>query len=785
MSRTMGFLLAVIALIGPVQLTGAAELDHILFQTIRRRDNLLLETLLRQGTPVSLQTTDGTTPLMYAALRGNAQSVRLLIKRGADPKASNDIGATALLWAAGDREKVRMLLDQGADPNARSKLGNTPLIAAAAYPDSTATLELLLAAGAKIQEKNRAGVTALRQAVTAGDLESVKLLLDKGAGGSKKGLASELAIAAGRGYREIVEVLLEHKASPNSANGRSALNAALLAQQPDIARLLIKKGASLKQNLRPGNVPPVVLSAYTEIGDTSVAKLMIEKGVDVQAANQYDETALIWARKRGNQQLVDLYVKAGSPDEPLKTKQIPDHPLKLEDSNRKDVLTSSVAKATKLLQVSSDGFLKRRENCVSCHHQNLPAVALGWAHERGLDVDEASIERMITAQLRSWRPRIDRAYQMDRPVPVAPRFIGYGLIGFAALGYPRDEVTDAMVWYLAAIQQPDGHWVPGMLRPPMGGAEIVATSLAMRALQLYPLEGSEKELKARVQRAKDWLAAAQPRLHQERVFKLIGLGWAGVPPAELGDTMQELLEEQREDGGWAQLPQLGSDAWATGQTLVALHTAGGLPTDHDAYRRGIEFLLRSQFADGSWYVRSRTWPFQTHFESKFPHGKDQWVSAPATAWSAMALTLALEPSKSRTVLRGNVSAKADTPATPDRPSKPTTTPDLSVGRVDYVKHIKPILQRSCASCHSGEKPKAGFDVTKRASLLQGGDSGEAAIVAGQSQRGQLLQFVSDRVEDLEMPPLRSRKKFPALTESEIKLLRNWIQQGAKFDDAQP
>ena len=46
-------------------------------------------------------------------------------------------------------------------------------------------------------------------------------------------------------------------------------------------------------------------------------------------------------------------------------------------------------------------------------------------------------------------------------------------------------------------------------------------------------------------------------------------------------------------------------------------------------------LLRTQCDDGSWYVQTRSWPFQPYFESKFPYGRDQWISAPATAWAVM------------------------------------------------------------------------------------------------------------------------------------------------------
>ena len=99
----------------------------------------------------------------------------------------------------------------------------------------------------------------------------------------------------------------------------------------------------------------------------------------------------------------------------------------------------------------------------------------------------------------------------------------------------------------------------------------------------------------------------------------------------------KLMAEQRSDGGWAQLPTLTSDAYATGQALVALKTTGALKAGDAAYRRGVQFLLKTQMEDGSWYVRSRSIPFQPYFESDFPYGADQFISAAATNWASMAL----------------------------------------------------------------------------------------------------------------------------------------------------
>ena len=76
---------------------------------------------------------------------------------------------------------------------------------------------------------------------------------------------------------------------------------------------------------------------------------------------------------------------------------------------------------------------------------------------------------------------------------------------------------------------------------------------------------------------------------------------------------------------------------------MALKEAGALPVTDKAYKRGIEFLLKTQLEDGSWYVKSRSIPFQPYFESGFPHGHDQWISAAASNWATMALALSIGP----------------------------------------------------------------------------------------------------------------------------------------------
>ena len=154
------------------------------------------------------------------------------------------------------------------------------------------------------------------------------------------------------------------------------------------------------------------------------------------------------------------------------------------------------------------------------------------------------------------------------------------------------------------------------------------------------------EVEPGIARARQWLVKADPQNATDRGYQLLGLGWAKAAQEEIGGVVAKLLAEQREDGGWSQLPDRASDSFATGLVLVALHQAGGLPTADPSYREGVKFLLTTQKEDGSWLVETRiTNPEQIYFESGFPHGKNQWISISGTSWATMALTLAVDPGR--------------------------------------------------------------------------------------------------------------------------------------------
>ena len=215
---------------------------------------------------------------------------------------------------------------------------------------------------------------------------------------------------------------------------------------------------------------------------------------------------------------------------------------------------------------------------------------------------------------------------------------GYTLFGYSVAQLPADELADSAVHHLASIQGIDGRWNGNLPRAPMQNGDVGATALAVNALQKYPLPGRKAEFAERVERARRWLWNVKPANTDERVFQLLGLAWAGESSQRLQPLAKRLMVEQREDGGWSQLPTLTSDAYATGQSVYALRVAMGMNVTNPTIEKGQRYLLQTQLDDGSWYVRRRAFPFQPTMKSGFPHGKDSWISAAASSWAVLALS---------------------------------------------------------------------------------------------------------------------------------------------------
>ena len=99
---------------------------------------------------------------------------------------------------------------------------------------------------------------------------------------------------------------------------------------------------------------------------------------------------------------------------------------------------------------------------------------------------------------------------------------------------------------------------------------------------------------------------------------------------------------------------------------------------------------------------------------------------------------------------------------------------------DFVRDVRPILERSCFGCHGPDKQKSGYRLDVRVIALKGGDSGEVAIVPHSAKKSPLIRYVSGEDEEMLMPPKKSNK--PRLTAAEMETLRAWIDAGPSWPD---
>lgn len=518
-----------------------------------------------------------------------------------------DSAADAL--AAAIRQGGRTNIDRAfsASPHAatgRAAGGSTTLMYAALYGDA-ALVGRLLAAGADPNQSNVAGATALMWAIP--HVDRMQALIKAGArvdARSEEG-RTPLLIAAGIvGAGPALRLLLDNGAKPSAAvaGDLTPLREAARVDDSDMFQMLLDHGAD-----------PRTLGADTL--RINCFRCAVAAGVGAGGP-------------LGRQQPQDTGLR---PTLSPQKRAVPVTVRSVTDQS----IHEAVDRSLPLLQRISEPFIKKT-GCVSCHHDSLVAMAVSDARRNGYRVDEQAdhVLRSTTATyLESWRERT----LQNRGIAGQQDTINYLLVGLAASGHPADEATDAQSLWLLRRQAQDGRWPAWALRPPIESNDVEVTAMSMRALQLYPPRMNLADAARAVTRAATWLSNAEAATTEERSFKVLGLVWGNQSAAAIRRAADDLRALQSPAGGWSQESSLPADAYATGEALVALQ-ASGVTTADPAVRKGIEFLVHSQLQDGSWFVQSRSVPIQAYFESGFPHGGDQWISAAATAWAVSALS---------------------------------------------------------------------------------------------------------------------------------------------------
>ena len=583
---------------------------------------------------------EGSTPFMYAVLYSDATTLERLLKLGADPNKKNDANATALMWAATDLEKTRVLLEHGADINAISNDLRTPLMVAATRHGNAATVRLLLDRNANANPTPKPDVMGgpLVQAATTGDPEIMQVLIDRGAN-VKAAAGPMLSAAIVHRCEKCLNLILAQ--NPDKPALTQALLETAMHADVNTVRLLLDRGADVNAFDDAGRTP-LMYASVSDLIQSDVVKLMVDRGADVNAKDRHTLSAdagllpLDIAKSHGDTPVVDILMKAGA-----KTSQKESPVLK---PVRENTVQAAVQRSIPIIQRGDSNF-PAKTGCISCHNDSLAAMATSKARRSGIHVDEQIAAKQVLANISFLQLLRDRMRQGVLLVQVNDSFgsviTSYILIGLDAEGYKPDLNTDAVAMYVKMHQMSDGHWELGRsgARPPLDSGYIGQTALSMRALQLYAPKTDKAAYEKAVQMAASWLAKAETTNNDDRGWRLLGLAWAGTDKGATQKAMREFLTLQRSDGGWSDIPSLGSTAYATGKALVALQTAG-LATSDPAYQRGVQFLLNSQQEDGSWHVKSRALGFQPYFNSGFPYAHDQWISAAGTSWATMALTLA-------------------------------------------------------------------------------------------------------------------------------------------------
>jgi ankyrin repeat protein len=226
----------------------------------------------------------GATDAADAAQKKDLSTLRALVQRKADVNSAQPDGTTALHWAVmwNSDEAVTLLIRAGANVKATNRYGATPLSEAVAA-GSGAMVDALLKAGADAKTLTTGdGETVLMTAARAGNIDVVRLLLDRGADvNAREQYKGQTALmwAAAERHPAVVKLLLEHSADWKVRS---------FDRETKIPKL---SAASSITPIPRGGFPAFAFAARE--GDIESARVMLEKGVDINYGDIDNTTALV------------------------------------------------------------------------------------------------------------------------------------------------------------------------------------------------------------------------------------------------------------------------------------------------------------------------------------------------------------------------------------------------------------------------------------------------------------------------------------------------------------
>ncbi|NUM53173.1 MAG: hypothetical protein HUU46_05990 [Candidatus Hydrogenedentes bacterium] len=273
---------------------------------------------------------------------------------------------------------------------------------------------------------------------------------------------------------------------------------------------------------------------------------------------------------------------------------------------------------------------KDERDCASCHHVPMMLWTLGAAKALGYTVND-----QVVADAAAWTFREDNASRVLYPPETPPEKRAYTIAAtFSVLAFPTPPTTDAaqlanmgrFTSFLAEKQSADGSW-PASGRLPVNAGVESATILNRLALAAPWVANGQ----ASVDKANAWLAAQPPSDDfQVRNLRLLLAAREHANDAALVPLIDRVCERQNADGGWSQLPDMPSDAFATGQAILALASAR-CGYNYPATARGLAFLQTTQREDGAWAMASRKVEGAAEVKNLDP------ITYAGTAWAMLGL----------------------------------------------------------------------------------------------------------------------------------------------------
>ncbi len=598
-----------------------------LLVAIRNGDHATVQKLLAAKADANTADKSGTTVLMHSVIESDTRMMKLLIDAGADVNARNALDSSALMYAVTDLARTRLLLDAGANVQVTGKAGATPMSVAVTAFGSTPVLKLLTAKGAAPEPR------LMALAAANGDIEAIQYLLSIGVPAGDAGGATLSAAASAR-CEACVRLLVEKGAPANGlrANGVGVLNETTRRAMVELSQFLLDHGASLESKDRENFtlLMQAVLSMEAPAARDRMIQWLLSKGVDPNAKNDRGDTAYLLAARVGIPSTLQILVKAGAKEA---KEEWP------KPSGGSASAEAAIQKILPMMEIGGEPVFKNR-SCVSCHSNSVPAMAVALARKKGFVVNEEQAKKELGFAVDTDTPYLE-PMRLGSTIGGASNTVGYTLMGMAAAGYAADGLTDAHIHYLGIHQSPDGAWRNNSYRPPEEYSALTTTAVVLRAIKLYPIPGRREEFEKRVTNAKRWLLAAKAVSVEERSMQLNALADAGATAAERAPFVRALKAAQNPDGSWSQIPGIPAEAYATGESLYALHVSGNVPVKDPAYQKGVQWLLRNQLANGSWFVPTVAVPVQPHTFESFPNGWHQFASEAGSSWAALSLLFTL------------------------------------------------------------------------------------------------------------------------------------------------